>query len=1051
MRWLKALLLLLFLSEFVCSQQQNLTRYVDPFIGTAGHGHTFPGATMPFGMVQLSPDTRLTGWDACSGYHYSDHIIYGFSHTHLSGTGISDYADILLMPTVGEIYLNALNGDQTDKGYASLFNHKHETAQPGYYSVKLDDENILVELTTTRRVGFHRYHFPKTTRANIILDLEHRDKVLDSALRIVSQTRIEGYRRSRAWAKNQIVYFAAEFSQPMIDSGISVGGSDATKFSEARGNNLKAFFQFANNDGAPILVKVAISSVSINGARKNLNAELKHWNFDRVRADATRAWNAELNKIQVRGGDKAQLTNFYTALYHAMIAPNLFMDVDGRYLGRDFKIHRARNFDYYTVFSLWDTFRATHPLYTIIDQKRTVDFIKTFLKQHEQDRSLPVWELAANETDTMIGYHAVSVIADAAIKGIRGFNREQAFEAMKSSANGIHNGMGRDGAIGVEGVRRATENALANRGFLSVEAERESVSKTLEYAYDDWCIAQMARLLGRDEDYQRFIRRAQYYKNVFDAESGFMRPRTNGNWLTPFDPREVDFNFTEANSWQYSFFVLQDISGLVELMGGKDQFALKLDQLFEAESKTTGREQADITGLIGQYAHGNEPSHHMAYLYNYVNQPWKTQSRVRQIMDAFYRPEPDGLIGNEDCGQMSAWYVLSAAGFYPVTPGSPIYAIGTPLFPELRFNLENGKSFVIRAPKVSQKNNYIQSARLNGRRHTKSYLKHQNIMAGGELVFEMGDQPNPKWGSGESDVPLSRIVSHEIVPVPLIKAAGKTFRDRLEVAIEETGGRGAGVTRGRGETATRRHGEAVTRKDFAPEGRDVYSPATSYRFRSVMSETFDTMRLALHFTLDGTEPGPNSPRFSTPFFIDRNITVKAIAVAADGRRSHIAIARYHKIPHNWTITLFSKYSSQYTGGGNLALIDGLRGTGNWSSTGWQGYQGQDLVAVVDLGDLVEISRVGAGFLQDVGSWILMPRRVEFEISLDGSEFIPVATIPNEVSDKEEWIVIKEFEKNIAPQKGRYIRIRAKNYGKLPAWHPGSGGDAWIFVDEIIIK
>lgn len=1049
MRWLRAFFLLLFLSEFVFSQQQNLTRYVDPFIGTSGHGHTFPGATMPFGMVQLSPDTRLTGWDGCSGYHYSDQIVYGFSHTHLSGTGISDYGDILFMPTAGKIYLNALNGNRTEEGYASLFDHKNEEAQPGYYSVRLDDENIVVELTTTRRVGFHRYHFPRNAQANIILDLEHRDRVLDSALSIVSKTRIEGYRRSKAWAKNQIVYFVAEFSRPMIDSGISLDASPATKLSDARATSLKAFFRFGNSDGAPIQVKVAISSVSIEGARKNLNAEINHWDFERVRADATRAWNAELNKIQVRGGDTAQLTNFYTALYHAMIAPNLFMDVDGQYLGRDFKIHQARNFDYHTVFSLWDTFRATHPLYTIIDQKRTVDFIRTFLKQYEQGQALPVWELAANETDTMIGYHAVSVIADAAVKGIRGFNRRHAFEAMKSSADTAHSGMTRYGTFGVAALLRANEIALDNRGFLSVEAERESVSKTLEYAYDDWCIAEMAKLLGLDEDYQQFIRRAQYYKNVFDAESGFMRPRTNGDWLTPFDPREVDFNFTEANSWQYSFFVPQDISGLIELIGGKDRFAHKLDQLFSAESKTTGREQADITGLIGQYAHGNEPSHHMAYLYNYVNQPWKTQGRVRQIMDTFYRPEPDGLIGNEDCGQMSAWYVFSAAGFYPVTPGSPIYVIGTPLFPELRFNLENGKSFIIKAPKVSQKNIYIHSARLNGRPYSKSYLKHQDLMAGGELVFEMGDQPNPKWGSAESDVPVSRIVGHEIVPVPVIKAAGKTFKNRLEVVIE-TWGRGEGETRGKGDAETlgrgdagrRRRGDAGTRRggDTGKGGRG------DGETRGRMPVTVN-----LYYTLDGKDPGPHSLRFTKPFFIDRNTTVKAVAIAGDGRRSHVAIARYHKIPHDWTITLFSKYSSQYTGGGDSALIDGLRGNYNWSSGGWQGYQGQNFVAVVDLGDIIEISKLGAGFLQDVGSWILMPRQVQFELSQDGRNFTSVATIPNEISDKDEWIVIKSFEKTIAPQKARYIRIRAENYGKLPAWHAGSGGDAWIFIDEITIQ
>ena len=762
------LLLLLPLQTPWATTLRDPTHYVDPFIGTAGHGHTFPGATMPFGMVQLSPDTRLTGWDGCSGYHYSDDIIYGFSHTHLSGTGISDYGDVLLMPTVGDIHLNAKDGEQTDRGYASRFSHRNETAHPGYYAVKLDDDNVLVDLTTTKRTGVHRYTYPATKEANIIIDLAHRDKVIDSDLKVTGASTVVGWRRSEAWARNQIVYFAIEFSQPFTDYGIAVDDRIIPDLKEARRPNIKAFFRFDARNRAPLITKVALSAVSEDGARANLAAEAPDWDFEKIRTAASDAWSLELNKIEVKGGSEAQLKNFYTALYHTMIAPNLFMDVDGKYLGRDFKTHQANGFENYTVFSLWDTFRAAHPLYTIIDQKRTVDFVKTFLVQYAQGGRLPVWELAANETDTMIGYHATSVIADAAAKGVGGFDHEQAFAAMKHSADLKHFGL----------------EAYTDHGYIGLEEERESVSKTLEYAYDDWCIAEMARLVGRRSDYQRYMARAQSYKNVFDRETGFMRARTNSDWSTPFDPREVNFGFTEANSWQYTFFVPQDINGLIDLMGGKQKFAAKLDQMFAADSKTTGRDQADITGLIGQYAHGNEPSHHMAYLYNYVNQPWKTQFRVRQILDKFYKPEPDGLIGNEDCGQMSAWYVLSGAGFYPVTPGSTVYAIGSPLFPEVRFNLENGKSFVITSHGVSDTNIYIQSAKLNGQRYSKSYLTHENLMAGGELVLEMGAEPNQKWGAGENDVPVSRIVEREIVPVPVIKASGKTFRDRQEISMQ---------------------------------------------------------------------------------------------------------------------------------------------------------------------------------------------------------------------------------------------------------------------------
>ena len=928
--------------------QRDLTRYVNPFIGTGGHGHTFPGAIVPFGMVQLSPDTRLTGWDGCSGYHYSDSTIYGFSHTHLSGTGISDYGDILLMPTVGRV-----------SSYTSRFQHRNETATPGYYSVKLDDDNIFVELTATARAGLHRYTFPATDKADIVLDLAHRDKVVDSGLKITGDTTIVGWRRSEAWAKDQIVYFALEFSQPFTSHG---------------GQELKTYFRFDARPGKSILVKVGISSVDIDGALKNLRAELDHWNFDKVRADAVAAWNAELNKITVSGGTDAQLTNFYTSLYHAMTAPNLFMDVDGRYRGRDFKTHTADGFTNYTVFSLWDTFRAAHPLYAIIDQKRTRDFIKTFLAQYEQGGRLPVWELAANETDTMIGYHAVSVIADAAVKGVDGFDLRKAFNAMKHSAElRSYRGLG----------------AYIDKGFLTMEEQRESVSKVLEYAYDDWCIAQVAQKLGWTADYARYSARAQSYKNVFDRTSGFMRPRSNGNWVEPFDPREVTFAFTEANSWQYTFFAPQDVTGLIALMGGREPFARKLDDLFTAESRTTGREQADITGLIGQYAHGNEPSHHMAYLYNYAGQPWKTQQRVRQIMDQFYKPEPDGLIGNEDCGQMSAWYVLSAAGFYPVTPGSTVYAIGSPLFPEVRFNLENGKVFVVRGINASDRNVYIQSATLNGKPYNKSFLLHDDLMAGGKLVFVMGPRPNVKWGTGAGNEPVSRIEEPEIVPAPVIKAAGQTFRGRLQIGIA----------------------------------------------------SIDLKPVNIHYTTDGSEPGAKSQRFTTPFFIEADTTVKAFAIASNGRRSGVTTARYYRIPHDWKITLQSKYSSQYTGGGDFAVIDGIRGTPNWSGGGWQGYQGKDFVAVLDLGNMNEVSRVGAGFLQDVGSWIWMPARVEFELSIDGKTFGPAIAIMNDVSEKQEGVIIRDFVKSIPPQKARYVRIKAVNLR----------AEGWVFVDEIFIQ
>ncbi|MGI8836752.1 MAG: GH92 family glycosyl hydrolase [Pyrinomonadaceae bacterium] len=979
MRLISRLLLGLILLPAVVSAQRELVQYVDPFIGTGGHGHTFPGATMPFGLVQLSPDTRLSGWDGCSGYHYSDNVIYGFSHTHLSGTGIPDYADILLMPMTGEPSLDALVEGNTARGYASPFNHRNERATPGFYSVLLDDGNIKAELAVTNRVGFHRYTYPAGERHNIILDLVHRDTVLDSHLRIIDATHIEGYRRSTGWAKDQVVYFVIEFSQPFQFEIASNGKLDG-RLKEASGKNVKAVFSFPSNR-KPILIKVALSPVSMGGARRNLAAELPGWNFDHIVQRAGAVWNRELNRIETTGGSDEQLKTFYTALYHTMIAPNLFMDVDGQFRGRDLRTHTASGFTNYSVFSLWDTFRATHPLYTIIEQKRTADFINTFLAQYDHGGRLPVWELAGNETDTMIGYHAIPVIADAALKGIPGFDREKAFTAMKHSAELKHFGLG----------------PYLDHGYISMEDDRESVSKTLEYAYDDWCIAEMARLLGHEADYQRFTRRAQFYRNVFDEKVGFARPRKNGGWLSPFDPREVDFNFTEANSWQYSFFVPHDVLGLIELLGGKAGFARKLDELFTAESKTTGREQADITGLIGQYAHGNEPSHHMAYLYDYVGQPWKTQARVRQILDELYSPRPDGLIGNEDCGQMSAWYVLSAAGFYPVTPGAPIYAIGTPLFPALRFNLESGKSFVIKARDVSVQNIYIQSATLNGRSYSRSYLLHKDLMNGGELVFQMGPQPNTGWGSNRDDIPVSNIAAEKIVSVPLIEGPANTFKGQMEISLR-----------------ARLNDERV------------------------------------YFTTDGSAPDTNSPLFEKSFVIRDTTTVKAVAVGSNHTRSLTTSAVFHRIPQNWSINILSHYSSQYAAGGELAVIDGVRGNANFSTGSWQGYQGQDFVVVIDLGEVKDISKVGAGFLQDVSAWIWMPRKVEFEFSIDGRKFAPAATIANEVAEKDYGVVVRDFVQTISPRRTRYVRVKAYN-GGIPDWHPGKGGEAWIFVDEVLIQ
>jgi predicted alpha-1,2-mannosidase len=960
------------------AKDEDLTKYVNPFIGTDQHGHTFPGAAMPFGMVQLSPDTRLEGWDGCGGYHYSDSIVYGFSHTHLSGTGVPDYCDILFMPTTGEIRLN--NGADDNQGYASRFNHQNEKATAGFYSCYLEDYKVSVELTATKRSGFHKYTFPESKSANIIIDLTHRDKVIESGIKIINEQEIEGFRRSTGWANNQVVYFAAKFSKPFVNSGIE-SDKNLIQEKEVTGDKLKAFMSFYTEANEEILVKVGISSVSIEGARKNLDSEIPGWEFDRIKQDAKEAWNSELHKIYIDGGTVEQKTTFYTAMYHAFLVPNLFMDVDGNYRGRDFNIYKAEGFDYFTVFSLWDTFRGEHPLFTITQQKRTVDFIKTMIAQYEHGGRLPVWELAANETECMIGYHAIPVIADAYIKGIRDFDAEKAVEAMKHSAELDHFGL----------------KSYKEYGYIPAENEAESVSKTLEYAYDDWCIAIMAKELGKLDDYKRYMERAQAYKNIFDPSTGFMRAKMNGRWFEPFDPREVNFNYTEANSWQYSFFVPQDVSGLVEMMGGKENFIESLDQLFSENSATTGREQSDITGLIGQYAHGNEPSHHMAYLYNYVGQPWKTQQRARQIMDDLYSEKPDGLCGNEDCGQMSAWYVLSALGFYPVTPSALVYAFGSPLFAEATINLENGKSFKVSAVNNSPENIYIQTVKLNGKNYTKSFITHSDIIQGGEIVFEMGADPNKKRGTGQTDIPVSEITENLIMPVPYIGQGARTFIDTTVITL----------------------GSII-------EGAEIF------------------------YTLDGTKSDNKSLKYSEPVILNNSATVNAIAYKEGMPQSKALTARFHKIPIGRKITLSTKYANQYSAGGDLALIDFIRGPLNFRTGAWQGYEGVDLDAIIDLGSIQLISKLEIGFMQDVGAWIFLPEKVNFAVSNDGKNYQQIASVKNDVSEKDTRVQIKNFTSNLST-KAKYIKIFAKNRGICPEWHWGAGQKAWIFADEIVIE
>ncbi|MCC1482976.1 GH92 family glycosyl hydrolase [Winogradskyella immobilis] len=947
-------------------KDQQLTNYVNTFIGTGGHGHTYPGATLPYGMMQLSPDTRLNGWDGCSGYHYTDSYIYGFSHTHLSGTGISDYGDVLLMPTNEHNFNNGADGK---KGYRAHFSHDNEIAEPGYYKVHLDSTNIDVELTVSLRSGLHKYQFPSSENQFVILDLVHRDKVLDAKIDKISDTEIVGYRHSQAWAKDQRLFFAIKTSHPFNDM---LQSPPKTGMPGARRSSLK----FVNPDNEPIIIKIGISAVDIDGARKNLDAEIGNKDFKTVKKEAQTYWESQLEKIVIESNDVDKKTNFYSALYHTMLAPQRYQDVDGRYRGMDLNIHNA-DFDYYSVFSLWDTYRAAHPLYTIIEQERTNDFINTFLAKYDEGGIMPMWDLAGNYTDCMIGYHAVPVVADAYLKGIRGYDTEKAFEAMKHSAT-------RD-KFGLE--------AYKSYGFIPVDEESESVSKTLEYAYDDWTIAQMAKDMGKSEDYKTYIQRAQYYKNVYDPETQFMRGRFRNTWFSPFDPYEVNFNYTEANSWQYSFYVPQDVSGFIKLLGGKDKLETQLDELFSAKTEISGRNQSDITGLIGQYAHGNEPSHHMAYLYNFVNKPHKTQEKVHQILTELYKNDPDGVSGNEDCGQMSAWYVLSSMGFYSVTPGSNTYIIGTPLFDKATVNLENGKTFTIVANNLSNTNIYIESATLNGKTLNQSFINHSDIVTGGILEFNMTDNP-AIWGSKDGQEPKTEITEHIILPSPFIAKGDITFRESTEVVL-----------------------------GTSEENTKVYYALDNDDFKI----------------------------YEKPFIITKDTKVKLYS-EKENLKSPVLTTPFYKIDPNLSITLKSDFANQYSAGGNDALIDGIRSTKNYRTGSWQGYWDQDLVAIVDLGEIKPIYNFKVNFLRDQGAWIFLPREVDIYTSIDGKSFTKHITWKFKTTEKNQTIDIESVKLSKLGE-ARYVKVIAKKLGALPEWHIGYplDGKSWIFVDEISIK
>ena len=1084
------------LSAQTNSSSNNLSEYVNPFVGTGGHGHTFPGAASPFGMVQLSPDTRIDdSWDGCGGYHYDDSFIYGFSHTHLSGTGVSDYGDVLMMPTGGP---RSIMPSFNPNNYRSNYNHSSEVAEAGYYSVYLPTHEIKAELTVTPHVGIHRYtyyqSFDKSKfTAKVLIDLNHRDYVISHRMEQLDQHRIGGWRQSKGWANNQWVFFVIEFSQDIsriitAQDGrkmvveFDMGYSDANLGS---GNASANPSKYGEGHLCEIVAKVGISFTSEAGAMANLNAEMMgDKSFNDYRAMAKQAWNEELSKIQVTSDYEAQTfrvgaqsvkadvekRKFYTALYHCMIHPSLASDVDGRYRGRDQQVHRvgeiaanvvrvstSKHHKVYSVFSLWDTYRALHPLLSIIDPDRTVDFVRSFLLQYQQGGKLPVWELGSCETECMIGYHSVSVIADVILKEIgvekdvQGrhvypFDYSLALEAM------VHSAKLKDSAF--------LDQQGKQLGYMGVENTAESVSKLLEYAYDDWCIARVAYVLSKDDIAKTFYARSERWKNVYDEKTGFMRPRVNGGWLTPFDPKEVNNHFTEANAWQYSMYVPHDIMGMMDKLGGVKATENHLDSLFSADSRTTGRDQADISGLIGQYAHGNEPSHHMAYLYNYCGKPEKAQAIVDRVCKTFYKDSPDGLIGNEDCGQMSAWYVMSAMGIYAVCPGSNVYTTGVPQFYEVEIQREGKSPFYItrgslnteektaepmmfqdgmrpwaahqmELPKESelpalpsindmkgtfaQRNRALEEMkqqRLLEIRNMRKVFKaaeltvsHQQLMQGDGIVF--GQVADADRDNLLLKTPKQTMVTG-FVSVPVLEGS-RTFRDSLRIRVSvPKGTNGVLVIR-------------VTNMEMQASGVDAGGKATvgakkkkqkskkgALEINSIPGMLIFGENREEIITLDADGEKP----YEFLIGYDAVVSAQLVDVKVYGGlpgsnpgnvvgKSDWATAVYNRKENNYKVSLGEGVvpHPQYSAGGLGALVDEIQGSIEWRAGGWMGFYDQDFSAVIDMGSVKSVSEVSARFLQDSRAWILCPRHFSVMTSTDGVKYTPWA---QEVALKDDW-------------------------------------------------
>ncbi|MBN2279093.1 MAG: GH92 family glycosyl hydrolase [Candidatus Marinimicrobia bacterium] len=1002
---MRKFLLFFTITTLICFAKKPLET-VDPFIGTDGHGHTFPGATLPFGMVQLSPSNDFKGWDWCSGYHYSDSVLKGFAHTHISGPGLAGLGDILLMPTVGKILSKAGTEEHPETGYRSRFSHENESAYPGFYQVLLEDYQVNVELTCTERVGFHRYTYPETEQANIIIDPSHHisEGLLGTYLEILPNHQVRGYKHSNGEAGNRRVYFIAEFSKSPTLIGLTKEGEKIFEKS-ASGKNVKAYLQFSTAQNEAIEIKVALSHVSFEGAEKNLQVEGKNKNFNDVLTAAREIWSNQLSKITVNTLTAKDKVIFYTALYHSMISPNLYMDVDGQYkIGG--KTYTAE-YPHYSTFSTWDTFRATHPLLTIIEQNRTARFVRSLTDRSAVNGvGLPVWELLGYDNKCMIGYSTVPVIADAIMKDIPGIDEESAFAAMVQAARDLTKSSPNYDVNGIE--------EYLTLGYVPSEIG-QSVSKTTEYCYHDWTIARVAEKLGKPTEQKEFEERAKSFAHHFHEETGFLWPKSStGEWQKDLDMTIWDGglirNYVSGNIWAYSTFVPHGIPALIQLHGGKKNFTQFLDHIFSDTTSIGGAAHADISGFIGKYGHGDEPGHHMAYLYNYIGEPWKSQQLVREVMDKMYFDTPKGFENNEDLGQMSSWYVFSALGFYPVCPADGKYVFGSPLVNDAVINLENGNRFRITVTNNSKENMYIQSVRLNGKKYNKTYIPHKILMAGGTLEFKMSNKPNKKFGSGPEDTPDYQDDS---------KVRGKIQR--------------------------------TSSSAFMPFDTDE---SQCFAENRVVELKCNTREAVIHYTLDGSVPDETSPVYYKPMILKGYTHLRAIALAKDKKPSPIFTKEYFRsITNSQTeypkITLLTP-NQGYGKADGSQLIDGKVGSMAFNDDQYTGFAGSDMIAIIDLGKAMKISELSIGVLEDMGVWIFPAIGIDIEFSEDNENFNKMKSIEIPVPQDLRPANLERHRLCFNSEPTRYIKITVKGTQKCPAFHRGAGLDSFLFIDEILI-